>query len=269
MVSFLFSKRYVYFWALLLLWRLYFVLGMLFYRVPVLVLYNYFIYQEVLGLLFLINLRRIFPYLLLMAKVGVSPFHVWGFYLLDYLGGPLFIWFIVYQKVVILPLLVFVLLLRHGLVILGLLGLYCSMVGTLSLKSLVYISATESLRWLLLVGVFCTIDFYMLSFFYFVVRYYFVSSSYKRTWSRLILVLILFSLPFTLRFFIKFFVLCAASSIVFYIVLILFPLSLLRIGYLFLTLFTSSLYYSGSSRIYSFLRVILVVLLFSERTTNS
>jgi len=57
-------------------------------RVSFLVLFNYFILQEVLGLLLLLGLSGVGSCFLL-AKLGVAPFHFWGFYLLEHLRGQL------------------------------------------------------------------------------------------------------------------------------------------------------------------------------------
>lgn len=107
--------------------------------------YNYFLYQEVLGLLFVVGLSSSLCSILVIGKLGLSPFHAWGFYILEYLNGQILIWFLVYQKLVIVPSLLLVLLPVNRLILGRLLLLYCQVLGLSSLKCLVFVRSTESM----------------------------------------------------------------------------------------------------------------------------
>lgn len=75
----------------------------------------------------------------------------------------------------------------------------------------------------------------------------------------------MFRAPVTLTFFVKFFTLFYVSrvfGVLFYFVLLLFPLSLVSIGYLFLSLFARSFYTTGFSNILSVFALVLVCLVF-------
>lgn len=259
------SGAALFLWGLLFLWTLVFVVSLAIYGVPLLVIYNYFVFQEALGLLFLMGFGVSRPSLLILAKLGFSPFHAWGFYLLDYLRGQILVWFLVYQKLRVLPALLSILYPLNFLVLFGLFVLYRQVLGLTSLKRLVFVSSVESSGWLLLMGLWGIGDFYLLAFFYFLARFFSLGLAREGSWGRLVLVVLLFRTPVTINFFVKFFSLAAVSScfgISFYLVLFSFPLSLLTLGYLFLALFTRRFYSHGVRRIYSVLSVVFIILLF-------
>lgn len=178
LLFFVLSGSVVILWTLTLIWTLYFVVIMTLYGVDLLVVYNYFLFQEVLGLLFVIGLGSL-PSVFLLAKLGVSPFHAWGFYVLEYLNGQVLIWFLVYQKLTIIPGLILVLLPLSGLLLWGLVLIYLQVLGLSRLKSLVFISSTESASWLILLSLWRLRDFYFLILVYFASRVLAIGSAYE------------------------------------------------------------------------------------------
>ena len=59
---------------------------------------NYFIIQEVVGLLFLFFSFSVVQLFLLFLKVGVAPFHFWLFSVLWGVYDYSFLWFLTFQK---------------------------------------------------------------------------------------------------------------------------------------------------------------------------
>lgn len=134
-------------------------------RVSSLVLFNYFIFQEMFGFLFLLNVGGA-GHFFVLAKLGVAPLHFWGFYLLDHLYGSILVWFLIFQKMSLLPALVGLLTCSLHFLLLGLLVLYRQLVGLVSLKGLVFVTATEGYSWLLFTASISSLDFFYLSVFY-------------------------------------------------------------------------------------------------------
>lgn len=50
-------------------------------------IFNYFVLQESLGLIFLLCFRGFLPLLIMIIKIGVAPFHFWLFKVIDGIFG--------------------------------------------------------------------------------------------------------------------------------------------------------------------------------------
>ena len=69
-------------------------------------LLNYFILQEVLGLFFVFLKNFVFQILIILIKVGVRPLHFWIFSVVVGLRINLIFWFLTFQKLVYLSILI-------------------------------------------------------------------------------------------------------------------------------------------------------------------
>jgi len=69
-------------------------------------LLNYFILQEVLGLFFVFLKNFVFQILIIFIKVGVRPLHFWIFSVVVGLRINLIFWFLTFQKLVYLSILI-------------------------------------------------------------------------------------------------------------------------------------------------------------------
>ena len=131
-------------WRIFLLMTLLFVglnKGLISYRS----LFNYFVLQESLGLIFLMLRFGYIQLLLLLLKIGVAPLHFWIFRVINSVYGFNLIWFLTFQK---LPFLLILLQLLFGhvllLFLLGLVVCILQILLTKSYKNLLALSSTES-----------------------------------------------------------------------------------------------------------------------------
>lgn len=114
-------------------------------------LFNYFVLQERLGLLFLLFVGGYIQLLLLLLKVGVAPFHFWIFRVLNSVYGFNLVWFLTFQK---LPFIFVIVQFITGLVLfvflLGLILCLIQMFLVKNFKNLLILSSTESFNWVIL-----------------------------------------------------------------------------------------------------------------------
>nr|QZH43818.1 NADH dehydrogenase subunit 2 [Cylicostephanus minutus] len=172
-------------------------------------LFNYFVMQESLGLLFLMFSFGYLQLLIVMFKIGMAPFHFWIFSVTNGVFGFNLMWFLTFQK---LPfLLIFLQMMVAKLIFFLMLGLFFCLFQMLlvkTYKNLLILSSTESFNWI-------TLGFVM-SFFYvlFLFVYYFllmlmiipkfemINVSNMVGWETM---LVFMNLPFSVNFFVKIF----------------------------------------------------------------
>lgn len=170
---------------------------------------NYFIVQEFLGFLFLlINFSR-FQFLIVIVKLGVSPFHFWFFRFLKDLKGLVFIWLITLQKIPFLSLMVYLGSHKIFLLTLGVVLCFLQIFLIAEVLFIIFISSTESFNWILIL---ILVDYYRgfkLVIFYLIfmrVLIIFFSDADRDNvdWS---LILILINIPLIIVFYLKVYVL--------------------------------------------------------------
>lgn len=106
---------------------------------------SYFIIQEFLGLIFLLLNYRVFQFFILVFKVGMAPFHFWIFSVLSSSRGYVVLWFLTFQKLPFIPVLLYFLNSRYFyFLIIGIFFCYFQIFITKSYKSMLIISSTES-----------------------------------------------------------------------------------------------------------------------------
>lgn len=137
------------------------------------------------------------------------------------------------------------------------------MLGLASFKSLVFVVSTESFRWLLLVATCRVLDFFFLATLYLLSTFLVAGPAREGTWASLRLVVLFFRVPVTVNFFVKYYALASVGSLFpgSLLALLLFPLSVLAVGYLVLALTLRSEFRMSSSGGYGSLGLVLVLLL--------
>lgn len=223
---------------ILLWWSVFLLITVLFLFINksvnnIVVIFNYFVLQEVIGLFFLMFFFGFFQFIIIIFKLGVSPFHFWIFSILDLLSRYGLIWFLTFQK---LPFLVIILqlfwLLRMYLFILGIIFCYVQMIFYKSYKKLFLVSSVESFNWLLLIVFFSFFNFFVFIIFYFFIIFYLllklgVLECGSVGWE---VTLIFLNIPFSINFLVKIISLrgvCYNFNLVFLFILLIMFLSVL------------------------------------------
>jgi len=191
---------------------------------------NYFIIQESLGLLFLLLNLGFLQFFFIMLKVGVAPFHFWVFSIVDSVSNLNFLWFLTFQKLPFLIMLmqifisIFFLFLFFGFV-----SCYYQIFFIRNFKSLLMISSTESFSWILFGLNFSIFNSLYLFFIYiFTIIFLILKVSgyfFSINWE---IMLIFINIPFSVTFFVKIFSLSLIfnySFLFFYFILILILIS--------------------------------------------
>nr|YP_008963971.1 NADH dehydrogenase subunit 2 [Hypodontus macropi]AGY95414.1 NADH dehydrogenase subunit 2 [Hypodontus macropi] len=172
-------------------------------------LFNYFVMQESLGLVFLMFSVGYFQALIVMLKIGVAPFHFWVFSVTNGVFGFNLMWFLTFQK---LPfLLIFLQLMISELIFLLVFGLFSCLFQMLLMKTyknLLVLSSTESFNWIVL-GFLMSFLNVLFIFFYYCVLMIMIIPKFELFnvkgfvgWETL---LIFMNLPFSVNFFVKIF----------------------------------------------------------------
>nr|AYG51202.1 NADH dehydrogenase subunit 1 [Metastrongylus salmi] len=236
-------------------------------------IFNYFVFQESLGLVFLLLFFGYFPFLIMMMKIGISPFHFWLFKVINSMLGFSLVWFLTIHK---LPfLLVFFQLYYLGLVyflIFGLLVCLFQVFFMKSFKDLLVISSVESMNWLVLGLVISVFNVFFLLFYYLMVMIMilfkfdlFSGLSTDVSWE---LVLIFLNVPFSLGFFLKIFTLMEFLKSYSFLLLLVFFLmffSVISFSFWFIGLSTKFLKYFKNSKVFMFyfLPMMMIVVIFT------
>nr|YP_009742093.1 NADH dehydrogenase subunit 2 [Angiostrongylus mackerrasae]QID77476.1 NADH dehydrogenase subunit 2 [Angiostrongylus mackerrasae] len=234
-------------------------------------IFNYFVLQESLGLIFLLLYSNGFlPMLIMMVKIGVAPFHFWLFKVIEGMFGFNLLWFLTVHK---LPfLLVFLQLFYLDMIYFLLVGLLVCLFQLFMLKSfkkLLLISTVESFSWIVLSMVMSFFNVLYLFFYYLILMMFLIYKFDKNegliglSWE---LVLVFMNMPFSISFFIKIISLMEfLKSFGIYMILIMFLmfLSILSLSFWLVFLSTKKLLfgkYSVISMIYSFPLMMMVLL---------
>nr|YP_010519796.1 NADH dehydrogenase subunit 2 [Zoniolaimus dendrolagi]UXP34573.1 NADH dehydrogenase subunit 2 [Zoniolaimus dendrolagi] len=172
-------------------------------------LFNYFVMQESLGLMFLMFSFGYFQLLMVMLKIGMAPFHFWIFSVTNSVYGFNLMWFLTFQK---LPfLLIFLQMMVSNLIFLLMLGLFFCLFQMLLMKTyknLLILSSTESFNWITLGFLMSFLNVLFIFVYYFLLmimvipKFEFFSVGNFVGWETM---LIFMNLPFSVNFFVKIF----------------------------------------------------------------
>lgn len=169
---------------------------------------NYFIIQESLGLFFLVFNFFLLQFFIVILKIGVAPLHFWVFSVTRSLYDWLLIWFLTFQKLPFLP--VLVQLFNFKIVFLFLFGIfvcYLQLFLIKSYKNIIIISSTESFNWVVLTCFLSIVNVVYLFFYYIIliillIPIFNVKDYAFINWET---VLVFLNVPFSVSFFIKIF----------------------------------------------------------------
>lgn len=201
------TNNIIIWWSIFLIITIFFILinkGRKRYRS----IFNYFVIQESLGLLFLIFRRRILPFFIVLIKIGVAPLHFWIFSVTNNIVNYALIWFLTFQK---LPFLIILLqifwLSSFYLLFFGLFICYIQIFSLKGYKNLLIISSTESFNWIILGLFFSFFNSLYLFIYYFILIFLLIRKFTKSNlnfinWET---VLVFLNIPFRVSFFVKIF----------------------------------------------------------------
>nr|AEO72444.1 NADH dehydrogenase subunit 2 [Toxocara canis] len=169
---------------------------------------NYFVIQESLGLFFLVFNTFLLQFFVVMMKIGVAPLHFWVFSVTNSLGDWLLMWFLTFQKLPFLP--VLVQLYDFKVVFLFLFGIfvcYLQLFVLKSYKNMMVISSTESFNWVVLTCFLSVVNVLYLFFYYLCLMVMLMPSFVVKdlsfvNWET---VFVFLNVPFSVSFFIKIF----------------------------------------------------------------
>nr|YP_001936460.1 NADH dehydrogenase subunit 2 [Toxocara cati]CAL80787.1 NADH dehydrogenase subunit 2 [Toxocara cati] len=169
---------------------------------------NYFVIQESLGLFFLVFNAFLLQFFIVMMKIGVAPLHFWVFSVTGPLYDWLLMWFLTFQKLPFLP--VLVQLYDFKLIFLLLFGIfvcYLQLFVLKSYKNMMIISSTESFNWVILTCFLSVINVVYLFFYYIVLMVMLMPNFSVKdlgfvNWET---IFVFFNIPFSVSFFIKIF----------------------------------------------------------------
>jgi len=200
-------------------------------------LVNYFIIQESLGLIFLIINFGLIQFFIVLIKIGVAPLHFWIFRITNNILGLNLMWFLTFQKLPFLIILLQIFYLRSFILLfLGLIICYFQMLIIKDYKNLLVISSTESFNWILVgllisfLNPLCLFLYYIFLMFLLINK--FRNLSYNRvSWET---VLVFLNIPFSVTFFVKIFSLgeiLKLNNMFFVVLLFLIFISALSFSY--------------------------------------
>lgn len=127
----------------------------------------YFFFQEILGLIFLINLNLFVGFLILLGKRGLGPFFFWLVFFVRIIENFSFFWFIIFKKLIFFPVFYFYLLEVFFLMVFGLILVYLGLFFILREKLLIFFSSVESGNLILLIIRENDLEFLFFLFWYF------------------------------------------------------------------------------------------------------
>lgn len=259
------ASRIPLYWAVFVSMTIVFSFYMQLFSVSSVVVYNYVLLQEFLGLFFLLNYFSWLPVFSLLFKLGVSPFQYWVFYLVPFFSPSLLLWFLIFHKFVFLPLLLILIFNISTFLFLGIFLVQLQFLGIRSFFSLVVLSSIESFSWLLLLSIFSVISWWLLSFLYIFSLFVLLGGMFRSGYLSFPLVFLLVSFPSTINFILKYVVVLFTASnsflFMFYPLFFLFA-STLGLFYIFFVFSLSSSLETVSPMFYTFF-LFLVFLPFS------
>lgn len=188
-------------------------------------LFNYFVLQESLGLVFLLFSFGWMQLFIILFKVGVAPLHFWIFNVMNSVFGFNLMWFLTFQKLpFLLVLLQFILRNIIFVLVLGLLMCIIQMLLTKSYKNLLILSSTESFNWVLMGFIISFFNVFLIFLYYFFIMLYLIPKYELIRFKGFLgweTMLVFINLPFRVRFFVKIFALTEMLKIYDLVVLLL------------------------------------------------
>lgn len=171
-------------------------------------LINYFIIQERLGLIFLLINFGIIQFFIVLIKIGVAPLHFWVFRVTNNIFRYNLIWFLTFQKLPFLIILLQIFWLgSFMLLFLGLIICYFQIYSIKNYKNLLVLSSTESFNWII-IGLFLSVFNTLYLFLYYIFLIIILIRKFRKSrvnflnWET---ILVFLNIPFRVTFFVKIF----------------------------------------------------------------
>lgn len=239
------------------------------------VILNYFVFQECLALLFLFLTSSLMQCVIVMSKMGLVPFHYWLFVVVGGLKGWLFMWFLTFQKLPFMG--VLMLILVEELIFLILVGFFLCYFQLLLVKDyklMLLLNSTESFNWIVLGYMYSFFSGFVLFLFYVIgglllFPFFGLESVKSYEW---LVIIVYVNVPLGVSFLVKFFVLGYIYSI--YLVWFVVVLFFMFMNFLSLLvwLVVKSLeegFFFGNSRFFFYLIFGLIFLLLFYHCSKS
>lgn len=228
-----------------------------FYDIPGSIIFQYYIFQEVTGLMFLGSFSPSTRVLFLLLKVGVAPLHFWIHWISNYLPEFLLPWFLFWNKMIYLPVFPLILEGQIELLLWGLVVVYIQLWSVSSLHLLIILGSVESFSWVLLTLSMSLTTYWLVVLFYMRVFILLFNSSTSELLD-LVLAIMFLGAPLYLLFMVKYLGIMGASALSLLPVLLI-PLAMVSYAYL---LFTVLLYTNISYRNrFLYIPLVLIALL--------
>nr|QEO33942.1 NADH dehydrogenase subunit 2 [Teladorsagia circumcincta] len=170
-------------------------------------IFNYFVLQESLGLIFLLLAYNYVQLMIVFLKIGVAPLHFWIFSVTNGVFGFNLMWFLTFQKLPFLLVMLQMMMIKIiALLLVGLLVCLMQMLLIKSYKNLLILSSTESFNWLILGFVFSFLNVMMIFFYYFLMMLILIPKfNFNLQFLSWETTLVFLNLPFSVNFFVKVF----------------------------------------------------------------
>lgn len=170
---------------------------------------NYFLFQECLGLVFLLLRFRRWQFIVVMMKIGLVPFHYWLFLVVGGVKGWLVMWFLTFQKLPYIGVLI-VLMFSYVVffLVLGFLFCYFHLFVIKTYKFIMLLNSIERFNWILLGYLLSLLNGLVCFFYYFFISLFLVPFWGGETGSDFdwLIILIYINVPLGVTFFVKVFV---------------------------------------------------------------
>nr|AST14933.1 NADH dehydrogenase subunit 2 [Hammerschmidtiella sp. ZengetLiu-2016] len=186
---------------------------------------NYFIIQETLGLVFLVVSGSLLQFIVVMTKMGLAPFHYWILSIIVGLDGWLLMWFLTFQKVPFMGVLMMVFFSEViFLILLGFFICYYQLLILKVFKFMLAVVSTETFNWILLGYIFSFFNGVLLFVYYIVLSVFLIPmfSGEEAQDFEWFMILVYMNVPLGVAFFVKIFVLGSSMFFVqFWFILVL------------------------------------------------
>nr|YP_007183180.1 NADH dehydrogenase subunit 2 [Dictyocaulus eckerti]AFV32099.1 NADH dehydrogenase subunit 2 [Dictyocaulus eckerti] len=242
LMTFLLSFLVMMFTNLFLWWSNFFLMTVMFlfynkFYMNYYSIINYFVFQEVLGLCFLLLFYSYFSFLVLMMKLGVSPLHFWLFKVVNSMVGLPLIFFLTFHKLPFVLVFLQLFYFNYFFLLLGLMFTNFQMMILKNFKFLLMVFTVDSLSWLLmnLYFSFLNVIFLVVYYLVFMVFLLFKMDFFLDSVNTSIEVFVIFfNLPLTMGFFLKVYLLSFVFNflnVYFFLLLLLMVMSVLSVVY--------------------------------------
>lgn len=236
--------------SLIIFWRFFLILTIIFiffmkFEGNVINLLNYFVLQEIAGLFFLFFKNLVLQILIVLLKVGVSPFHFWIFSVLLGLRINLIFWFITFQKLVYIRFIINWGLSFFFLFLLGIFFCFVQILFLFNFLKVFILNLTESLNWVLLFFVRSLFENLFLVIYYLFLFIILMNRNLKDGGQNWLIILFFLNIPLRFNFFVKIFVLSRLLEIRFLFLFFLLFFIVLRVLGLLKVLFRLNLNFNN------------------------